>query len=161
MNSLWRVVILSWFALNSFVPVQAAVAVGQPFPAYTVQDAFGKVHTLAAGSRGVIVSAEKDVSARLHAWLSAQPADFLAVRRVEYVSDITPMPGVITRLFALPKMRKYPYRILLADDPKFAQTYPAQPGKVAVFLLDGQGQLTAIHHVVTAAEVEALLPSFP
>jgi hypothetical protein len=45
-------------------------------------------------------------------------------------------PGIISYLFAKPKMRKYPFRMLLADDKNFADTYPRKPGKLALFVLD-------------------------
>ena len=67
------------------------------------------------------------------------------------------MPGVITALFARPKMKKYPFRLLLATEKSFAATYPAQKGKIAVFLLGDQQVLTEVRYVDAPAEVEALI----
>ncbi len=41
-----------------------------------------------------------------------------------YVMDIHSMPAIITRLFALPKMRKCPARIILCEDEKHWPHFP-------------------------------------
>jgi hypothetical protein len=130
---------------------------GKPFPAYTVKDAFDASHTLGKDTRVVIIASEKDVSGSVNDWLKAKGKDYLPTNKAEYVSDITPMPAIITSLFAKPKMKKYPFTILLADDSQFAKTYPAQKGKIAVFQLDEKHTLTAVSHVATTAEVEKLV----
>jgi hypothetical protein len=140
------------------VTVQAERAeVGQPFPVYTLMDQFGKTNTLAETTRFVVVASEKQVSTGLNAWLKTKEAGYLADHAAEYVSDIEPMPGIITVLFALPKMKKYPFPVLLAREKSFAATYPSEAGRIAVFHLDAGQVLTAVSFVETPAEVEALL----
>ncbi len=137
----------------------AALAVelekGQPFPAYTVTDAFGQTNTLAETTRFVIIASEREVSGKINDWLKTKGPNYLDDRRAEYVSDITTMPGIITTLFALPKMKKYPFKILLADDPAFATTYPSRPGKIALFILDEHHTIADILFADNPAEVEA------
>jgi hypothetical protein len=53
------------------------------------------------------------------------------------------MPG-IGRMFALPKMKKYPHRILLADAEDFLRRYPSQEYRITALRLDAQGVITAI-----------------
>lgn len=137
----------------------ATLEKGAKFPAYTVKDAFGTTNTLSPATRFVIIASEKSVSGAINDWLAKKPADFLSSHKAEYVSDITPMPAIITTLFALPKMKKYPFRILLADDPAFAATYPSQPGKIALFTLDPQGAIQDILFATSVAEVEKALLS--
>ncbi len=138
--------------------VRAEVAeVGKPFPPYTVQDAFERTNTLKKATRFVIVASEKAVSEKVNEWLKGMGQEYLPYRRAEYVSDITPMPDVITEMFARPKMKKYPFKILLADDEQFAQTYPHRPGKIALFLLDDQQVLKEIKFLDTPAEVQKIL----
>ena len=130
---------------------------GQPFPPYKVTDAFGATNTFAANTRFVIVSSEKAVSALIHDWLVAKDKDFLPAHRAEYVSDITPMPSLIASLFAIPKMKKYPYKILLARDPEFAKTYAHAEGKIALFVLDDQQGIADIRFLDAPAELDAFL----
>lgn len=133
------------------------VQVGRPFPAYTVQDAFAQTSTLQKATRFVIVASEKDVSGRINEWLTAKGADYLPGRKAEYVSDITPMPSLITEMFARPKMKKLPFKILLARDEAFARTYPSRPGQIALFVLDEQQVLAEIRYFPAPASLEKAL----
>lgn len=130
---------------------------GQPFPSYTLPDQFDQTNTLARETRFVIIASEKDVSGLVNEWLKGKEKDFLSAHHIEYVSDITPMPGLITKLFALPKMKKYPFRLLLARDPKFAETYPHQPGRIALFILDDAQVVQDIQFLQKPAEIEAFV----
>ena len=150
-----------WLAVLWLAGVGAAWAdtaeVGKPFPPYTVQDAFEQTNTLQKSTRFVIVSSEKGVSEKINEWLKTKATDYLPRHATEYVSDITPMPGIITELFARPKMKKYPFKILLARDENFAKTYPSQKGKIALFVLDDQQVLKDLKYVEAPAELEKAL----
>ena len=142
-------------------PLFAEVEVGKVFPSYSLEDQFGNAHSLAAETRVVFISSEKDVSKKISDWLKPKPKGFLDANKAEYVSDITPMPGIITTLFALPKMKKYPFTVYLADDKEFAKTYPSEDGKIAVFLL-GEGQIVKeIKYIDKPEELDAHLTVIP
>ena len=134
---------------------------GQPFPGYTLPDAHGTNHTLRADTRFVIVASEMPVSKAMTAWLSARETGYLEAHRAEYISDISPMPAVISFMFAKPKMRKYPFRMLLAEDPAFAKTYPRQEGRLAVFILDDRRLVQDIRFLASPGELEPLLTDPP
>ncbi len=130
---------------------------GRPFPSFTLPNPHGVTNTLKTTTRAVIISSEKDVSGQIRDWLLTKKPDFLEQQRAEYVADITPMPALITTLFALPKMKKYPFPMLLADDPRFATVYPTQKGRIALFLLDDQHILQDVHFLAKAEELAPLL----
>ena len=134
-----------------------ALQVGSTFPVYTLEDAHGQTNVLGAETRAVLIASEKGVSERLTGWLKPRSPGYLEEHRTEYVSDITPMPSIITHLFALPKIRKYPFRLLLARDENFAKTYPHQEGRFALFLLDGQRTITGLHFLEKPEDLEPLL----
>ena len=46
-------------------------------------------------------------------------------------------------------------------DEAFAKTYPSQPGKIALFVLDDQQVLKDLTYVATPAELEAPLKGAP
>lgn len=150
--------LLLFVVLMASVPAHAGMAeVGKPFPAYTLQDQFGHTNTLSPSTRFVVVASEKGISEKLNEWLKPKEPGYLAAHKTEYVSDIEPMPGIITRMFALPKMKKYPFTLLLATEKSFAQTYPHQKGKIALFVLDEQQVLSEIRFLDAPADVEAVL----
>lgn len=136
----------------------APVRVGSAMKPYHLEDQFGNAHNLAPDTRAVIISSEMSVSKTLHDWLTQRGGDFLPSRKTEYVSDITGMPAPISVLFAQPKMRKYPFRILLAHDQEFGKEYPKEEGKLAVFLLDEDQNVSDIRFISAPEELEALLP---
>jgi len=150
----WLALIALWLPLAGYAE---PVSKGQPFPPYTLQDPHGVTNTLKAETRFVIVASEMTISKAITAWLKTKEPGFLEAQRAEYVSDITPMPGIISYLFAKPKMRKYPFRMLLAEDPSFAKTYPRQEGHLALFVLDDQQVVSDLHFLAKPEELEAYL----
>ena len=131
--------------------------IGKSFPSYTLEDQFGQTNTLSTDTRFVIVASEKDVSGKVNDWLKPKAPDYLAAHKTEYVSDIEPMPGIITTLFAMPKMKKYPFKLLLATEKSFAATYPKEKGRIALFVLDANQVLTDVRFVESPAEIEAVI----
>ncbi len=149
-------------AIDEAVPRTAGkakmLAAGDVMAPYTFPDQFGEEHTLAASTRAVLISSEKKISQAINAWLAAKDEGYLADKKLEYVSDISPMPAPITKLFALPKMKKQTFPILLNRDDSFKDSYPRQDKKMALFILDENHTVTAIEYVANPKEVEALLP---
>ena len=94
------------------------------------------------------------VSKAMNLWLNEKDKNYLAENSTEYISDITEMPSIITWLFAGPKMRKYPFEILLADDEHFAPKYPIQEEKILVLDLDASKKVTAISYFENMDQIE-------
>ena len=119
---------------------------GDKFEAFTTKDQHDKEFTYSGDSRLVLVAFVMSVGKATNAYLEKQPATFLDDHQAIFISNIYGMPG-IGRTFALPKMRKYPHRILLADAEGFLARYPTAADKLTVLRLDDQGVVTAIDFV--------------
>lgn len=130
------------------------VAVGDTFKPYTLEDPHGTLHTMRADTKLVIMSFEMELSKGIHAWLETKDADFLEKNKAEYVADITEMPDIITFLFARPKMRKYPFQILLADDDNFAPQFPKEEGRFVAFELSPEKVVTNISYFATMDDLD-------
>jgi len=150
-------ILITLICFAAFTSHAEPVETGKPFPPYTLEDQFGQAATLSPDTRYVIIASEKDVSGKVNSWLKGKEKGFLPAHKTEYVSDIEPMPGIITSLFALPKMKKYPFTLLLNREKEFAATYPHQKGKIALFHLDEKQVLVNIHYVDNAEELDALI----
>ena len=59
------------------------------------------------------------------------------------IANIYGMPG-IGRFFAMPKMRKYPHRIMIADAEGLLDNYPQEDDVVTLFELDKEGEIKTI-----------------
>ncbi|MDT8446386.1 MAG: hypothetical protein RRB13_05765 [bacterium] len=91
--------------------------------------------------RWLLVSGDKAAHSEVHEYFNEQGADWLQRQGLVYLSDISAMPSLITKMFALPKMRKYQYPLYL--DRSGEQVGPIQPpqGKLLlVELANGQAQ---------------------
>jgi hypothetical protein len=127
-----------------------AVTEGSVFPQIPLKDQFDK--DMAAGSETtwVLFSREKEVSAMIHGVLQSQKT--LIGTRGVYVADISAMPSLVTRLFALPKMRKYPYSVALDRDGAFTKLWPIQ-GNAATFFKLQNGRVETIHYIKNAEDL--------
>ena len=127
--------------------------VGDTLAAFACKDQHEKSFSYEPGAvRVIAVSYEMGVGKDTNGWLAKQPLDFLGSRKAVFLADIYPMPG-IGRAFALPKMRKYPHQILLADEEKLLERHPRQKGRLTVFLLDEKGVITEIRFVDPEKEI--------
>ena len=128
--------------------------VGDAFKAYELEDPHHVKHALKPETRLIIMSFEMDLSKSIHGWLEKKGADFLSKNKAEYVADITDMPGIITYLFARPKMQKYSFPILLADDDNFASQFPVEEGKFIVFEIDENKIIKNVSYFMTPEDME-------
>lgn len=64
----------------------------------------------------ILVSAKKDTSADINDYLNKKSKMFLKNKHAVFIANISGMPSIITKMFALPKMRKYNHDVLLVYD---------------------------------------------
>lgn len=64
----------------------------------------------------ILVSFEKDTGADINEYLNDKSKAFLKNKHAVFIANISAMPSIITKMFALPKMRKYTHDILLIYD---------------------------------------------
>jgi len=55
--------------------------------------------------------------------------------KVLYVADISQMPSFVTKLFALPKMKKYSYRIALGKEGVESKNFPSKKDMITILNL--------------------------
>ncbi len=134
------------------VSVHAApIAVGDAVPAIVANDQHGAPFQFTNGIRFLLVVTEMAASKSANQKLAAAGAGFLEQHHAAYLMDIHTMPA-IARVFALPKMRKYPHRIVLVDTPDALAAFPAQPGRVTVLSLTPAGRVEKISFWDPASE---------
>lgn len=111
---------------------------GERLVPFELADQHGEAGRVDESVRLLLFTADMDAGDLVKAALEADPAlQDLAAHGAVWVSDIHRMPAVITRLFALPSMRRRPYRMLLDRDPGPSVRIPREEGKVSLLVLDG------------------------
>ncbi len=130
----------------------APLAPGAVLPPLSLSDQHDKPWTAGPGTRVVLFAADKAASDLANPLIAEQGPEFLSRGGIVYLADISAMPAMVTRLFALPKLRELPFSIGLVRRTAAADDLPRQPGKVTVLDLD-RGVITQIRY---AADAKAL-----
>lgn len=128
-------------------------SVGDSLTPVTWQDQFEHPVPLTDATHVVIFVSEKPVSEWVTTCLSALPTDTLDRMKAVYVSDISAMPALITKAFALPKLRKLPFPIALARDTSEVSFLPHRPGTATWIRIQGR-QVQSIQYLRDAAELD-------
>lgn len=105
--------------------VAQALEVGERLPGWTLSDQFDKPYTLEGNLQILLVARSMAGAKLLGAALEGRPKGYLEARRALFVADISRMPGLIGRLFAIPAMRDYSYRVLLDREAQVVPQYAA------------------------------------
>lgn len=128
-------------AIAAAAPYQA----GDKPAAFRANDQHGKTFEFQPSStRFLVVTHDMETGKAANAALAKLGGDFLTTRKAVYLANIHGMPG-IGRTFALPKMRKYPHRIILGDDAALIARFPEQKGKATVLAL-ASGKVTKVSY---------------
>ena len=113
----------------------AQLAVGDAMPPLVLEDQHGKAGSI-AGARVVVISRDMEAGDVVKKSLAGRDQAFLDQHGIVYVANISGMPAVVTRLFAMPRMRKRPYRMLLDRDGNATKDVPAVAGRPTVLAVD-------------------------
>ncbi len=159
MNLLLRRLFLT-LALASAAFAAEPYKPGDLFAPFTTKDQHDQPYRFAPGVRTVIVSFAMGSGKDANTYFEKQPASFLADQKAVFIANIYGMPGV-GRMFAMPKMKKYPHRILLADEENFLDRYPSQKDRLTVFTLDPSGKIEAIRFVNPEKEMASIFAAKP
>jgi len=104
----------------------------------------------------IVVSFEKDNSAMINEFLQSKESDYLKKRNAIFIADISKMPSMVTKFFALPKMKKYKHTIYLHNTDEFAKYVPAKEDKATIIKFKGQ-TVTEISYISTVKELQGIL----
>ena len=130
-----------------------SLTVGSNLPTLTVKDQFEKEFTIDAKIKTIIFSATKDESATIKDFLATIDKNYLTTNNIAYVADITGMPSLISKFFALPKMKDYSFSILLIDEDNKA-LFPVEQDKITIITLDNS-KITNIKFIKTTEDLAA------
>ena len=152
----WTVLLLGLLPLWAH-----ALEVGERLAPWTLLDQFDQAFTLDNRTQTLLVARSMEGAKLVNAALQGQPKGYLEARHAVFLADIERMPRLIAKMFAVPAMRDYSYRVMLDRDGRVAPKYPGAVDSV-LWLQLKDGQLVAQHEYATAAQLrEALETSRP
>lgn len=141
----------------SLLPLWAhAIEPGDRLTPWTLLDQFDQAYTLNDQARILLVVRSMDAAKRVDAALQGQPKGYLEARHAVFVADIQRMPRLIAKMFAVPAMQAYQYRVMLDRDARVVPRYAGAVDKVLWLQLD-KGRLVAQHEYSAAADLRQAL----
>lgn len=123
----------------------SVLKVGDRFPDIVLPDQFGEETRIEPDDKTILLAFEKKVSVKINEFLKARPATFLDEHACRYISDISSMPSLVTKVFVLPKMKDYPFKLLLIHDD-IGEMFEREEGKISLYSLD-QGVVRSIRFI--------------
>ena len=152
----WSVLLLGLLPLWAH-----ALEVGERLAPWTLLDQFDQAFTLDNRTQTLLVARSMEGAKLVNAALQGQPKGYLEARHAVFLADIERMPRLIAKMFAVPAMREYSYRVMPDREGRVAPKYPGAVDSV-LWLQLKDGQLVAQHEYATAAQLrEALETSRP
>ena len=119
--------------------------VGDVLPAFELKDQHDKVKKLDDQVRLILFAKEMATKGIINEMLNGEGEGFLEEHQTIYIADISGMPGFATRWFALPKMRKYGYSLLLDYTGEVTGPIPTRKKKVTLIYLDKKKVINIQH----------------
>jgi hypothetical protein len=118
---------------------------GDTFPGLQAEDQHGNPYLFSPGTAAVLIAFDMKTGKRANKFFAEQGADFLPDQNAVYIANIYVMPG-IGRMFALPKMRKYPHRIVLAQSQDLLLGFPHKADHITIIKLNEKGVVASIDY---------------
>lgn len=128
-------ILLSLLVIASTAAAQVA-GVGSTLSPRIFEDQHGEEHALDESLRLVVFARDMDASDLVKEALAETTGEQLSKRGIATVSDISGMPKLVARLFALPAMRKRAYPMWLDRDGSKTADLPSEPGRVSLLRLE-------------------------
>ena len=118
-----------------------------------IKDQFEKEHTIGTNVKTILFASDKKTSDMLRDYLLplSEKENILEKNSAVYVADISGMPSLISKFIALPKMKKYPFSVLLLDDTN-KDNFVKEDGKIIVYSLEN-GKVVKIDKISTKEEL--------
>lgn len=116
---------------------------GDAVPVFQLKDQHDKPFPITEDTRLIVFTADKSAAEMINGHLKEQAADYMNQRKIVYIADISAMPGFITSMVALPKMRDYSYRIAIGAEKEQTAMLPRAEDSVTLIKSD-DGKVTSI-----------------
>lgn len=115
---------------------QAEIAVGTQLPSILLKDQHDQEQKISAETKYIIFAKDMDANKLVTKALEGATNKTLPDKGYAFVADISEMPTLIGKMFALPKMKKYPYLILLDRDAAATKEFPSKPKQITIMSLN-------------------------
>lgn len=146
--------------LLSLVPLLGMAAEEGAPAGWTLLDQYDKPYTQNDDLRILLVARDMAGGKLVKAALEGLPKDYLEQRHAVFVADISKMPALISKMFAVPAMRDYNYRVLLDRESRVVSHYQVPEDGVLWITLQ-QGKAVSSQAFAAAPKLRDALERAP
>ena len=132
------------------------LGVGSRLDAFSIDDQFGKPQQVDASLRAILFTRDMDAGELVKSALADDGPAQLAGAGALYLSDVSGMPGLVRRIFAIPSMRKRAYSMGLDVDGSLTRDFPSAEGRATLLVLD-RLQITRVEELASPEALRAAL----
>ncbi|AXX88501.1 hypothetical protein AMRN_2809 [Malaciobacter marinus] len=111
------------------------LSINDEISSFSLANQFNQKKTIDSNINILIVSFEKNTGKEVNEFLEEKNPNFLENHNAVFIANISGMPMFITKMFALPKMRKYKHEILLIYDER-ENRFKAKEGMSTLYRLE-------------------------
>ena len=123
---------------------------GNQLAPFSLEDQHGQEHELGSSISLILFTRNRAGAAVMTEFMEGR--EFLSDRGIAYINDISAMPSFAASLFALPKMRRRPYDILLDRNTEATARFPDKAGSATLIFL----KELVVRNVEYVSDAEAL-----
>lgn len=143
--------ILVGILISLMTSLSFAFEVGSSLPEAVFENQHAEAVKVSSETKWLVFVADKGISKIVTEYLNESKFN-LESAKVIYISDISAMPSLITNMVALPKMRKYGFKLALDRTGDVTKSWPKEGGKATVVQLD-EMKVQQIKYLGTKEEV--------
>ena len=115
--------------------VSSAIEIGKELAPYTLKDQFDKEHTLTNDVKKIVFAFSKPTGHLMKVYLGVRDPDYLSKRNITFIADISGMPSLIAKMFAIPDLKESKYSVLLIREKEKAKRFRNEDQKNAVMII--------------------------
>jgi hypothetical protein len=131
-------------------------AVGSVLPRIELSDQHGEARTIDESVRAIVFNRDMKAGDVVKSAVAKAGPDLFDRNSAVYVVDVKGMPSIIRTLFAMPAMRRRPYRMLVDTDGVKTADFPGGATYPTVLVLD-KLRVTSLSYPTNAEELIAAL----
>ena len=134
--------------VNSGV-VSQGIIIGKELDAYTFNDQFDKKHSLTSDIKKVIFVFTKPTGHLMRVYLGTKDINYLGSRNIDFIADVSGMPSLIFKMFALPDLKESKYPIMIIKDKEKSKRFRNDKQKDSVMIISLENKIVKSVKFVT------------
>ncbi|MBN2646647.1 MAG: hypothetical protein JXR44_02555 [Thiotrichales bacterium] len=140
--------------MASLLSLSSFGVLAESLKATQFQDQHEQAIELNAQTKWLLLSSDKASGKLVKESLDALQMTDLAAKKGLYVADVSAMPSLVTKLFAIPKMQDYPFRVGIVQESAQLDAWPRQADKVSAITLN-QLEIESVEYLDSAEALQA------